>query len=214
MHAPLHCPSKVLRANLLCKNKAGITWLRFASSIQRAAMTIVEMHVNIDCDGCEGKVRRALEKLEGVHHVSIDRMHGKVTVTGSVSQKKALRAARRTGRLAVLWPSAYNPAYQHAYAQPAAYYHYHQDRPAKPAHAQAQHHYYSSVPRGGVSAVAKKPVAAPYYPQANKASSYNYLVHGYFDSELYGNHHEQPDVVPATVRNYFSDENPSACSIM
>jgi len=28
-------------------------------------LQIVEMHVNIDCDGCEGKVRRALERLEG-----------------------------------------------------------------------------------------------------------------------------------------------------
>ncbi|RLM55385.1 hypothetical protein C2845_PM10G13880 [Panicum miliaceum] len=184
-------------------------------------MTIVEMHVNIDCDGCEGKVRRALERLGGVHSVSIDRMHGKVTVTGSVSQKKVLRAARRTGRLAVLWPSAYNhPAYHHhAYAQPpAAYYQYqHHAKPPAQAQAQAQHHYYySSVPRGSksgvVSAVAgRKPVAQ--YPQA-KASSYNYHVHGYYDSELYGNYHEQPDVVPAAVRNYFSDENPSACSIM
>jgi len=180
-------------------------------------MTIVEMHVNIDCDGCEGKVRRALERLEGVHSVSIDRMHGKVTVTGSVSQKKVLRAARRTGRLAVLWPSAYNnPAYHQAYAQPpAAYYQY--QHHAKPP---AQHHYYySSVPRGsknvngGVAAVAGRKPAVAQYPQA-KASSYNYHVHGYYDSELYGNYHEQPDVVPAAVRNYFSDENPSACSIM
>jgi len=30
------------------------------------SLQIVEMHVNMDCDGCEGKVRRALEKLEGV----------------------------------------------------------------------------------------------------------------------------------------------------
>ncbi|CAN6216659.1 unnamed protein product [Urochloa humidicola] len=183
------------------------------------------MQVNIDCDGCEGKVRRALEKLEGVHSVSIDRMHGKVTVTGPViSQKKVLRAARRTGRLAVLWPPGYNnnPAYNHAYAQPVAYHHYQYQ--AKPAQAaQAQHHYYSSLPRGGkntgggggvFSAVAgRKPVAQ--YHQA-KASSYNYHVHGYYDSELYGNYHEQPgDVVPAAVRNYFSDENPTgACSIM
>ncbi|CAL5053215.1 unnamed protein product [Urochloa decumbens] len=187
-------------------------------------MTIVEMHVNIDCDGCEGKVRRALEKLEGVHNVSIDRMHGKVTVTGSVSQKKVLRAARRTGRLAVLWPSAYNNPtyYHHAYAQPAAYYH-HQYQ-AKPAQAaQAQHHYYSSVPRGGkngggvVSAAVAggKPVAHQ-YPQAKATSSYNYHVHGYYDLELYGNYHEQPgDVMPAAVRNYFSDENPTGpCSIM
>ena len=31
------------------------------------SLQIVEMHVNIDCDGCEGKVRRALEKLEGAY---------------------------------------------------------------------------------------------------------------------------------------------------
>jgi hypothetical protein len=39
----------------------------------------------------------------------------------------------------------------------------------------------------------------------------------HYDSELYGYYHdhEQPgDVVPAAVRSYFSDENPSACSIM
>ncbi|RCV21890.1 hypothetical protein SETIT_4G175000v2 [Setaria italica] len=140
-------------------------------------------------------------------------MHGKVTVMGSVSQKKVLRAARRSGRLAVLWPSAYNnPAYHHAYAQPAAAY-YPNHYQAKPAQALAQHHhYFSSVPRGGVSSAARMPVAQ--YPQG-KASSYNYHVHGYYDSELYGNYHEQPGVVPAAVRNYFSDENPTgACSIM
>lgn len=147
-------------------------------------------------------------------------MHGKVTVTGSVSQRKALRAARRTGKLAVLWPSAYNnPSYHQAHAMPA-YYQY-QYQANKPAQAQAQQHqHYSSVQRAGKnsgrggSAMATKP--AGQYPQS-KASSYNYRVHGYYDSELYGYYHdnEQPgDVVPAAVRSYFSDENPSACSIM
>ncbi|TVU07794.1 hypothetical protein EJB05_41163 [Eragrostis curvula] len=166
-------------------------------------MTIVELHMNIDCDGCEDNVRKALLKLEGVHYVNVDRLHGKVTVTGSVSQKKVLRAARRTGRLAVLWPSAYN--HHHAYAQPAAYYHHN----ATAAHAQHNHYHRNT---GSVSsAVARRPAAQPYH----KASSYNYHVHGYFDSDLYGSHHEQhPDVVPAAVRSYFSDENPSACSIM
>ena len=149
-------------------------------------------------------------------------MHGKVTVTGSVSQKKALRAARRTGRLAVLWPSAYNPAYPQARAQPAAYYQYQYQYQyqAKPAAQAQQHQYYSSVPRAGknsgsgVPAVASRKPVAQQYPQA-KASSYNYRVHGYYDSDLYGNYQEQPgEVVPAAVRNYFSDENPSACSIM
>jgi hypothetical protein len=107
-------------------------------------------------------------------------MHGKVTVMGSVSQKKVLRAARRSGRLAVLWPSAYsNPAHHHSYAQPppaAAYYPNHYQAKAVQALAQPQQHYYfSSVPRGskngGVSTVARTPVAQ--YPQQGKASSYN-----------------------------------------
>lgn len=154
--------------------------------------------------------------------MSIDRMHGKVTVMGSVSQKKVLRAARRSGRLAVLWPSAYsNPAHHHSYAQPppaAAYYPNHYQAKAVQALAQPQQHYYfSSVPRGskngGVSTVARTPVAQ--YPQQGKASSYNYHVHGYYNSELYGNYNEQHAVVPAGVGNYFSDENPTgACSIM
>ncbi|KAL6603962.1 hypothetical protein ACP70R_044323 [Stipagrostis hirtigluma subsp. patula] len=165
-------------------------------------MTIVELHMNIDCDGCEDNIRKALLRLEGAHEVSVDRLHGKVTVTGSVSQKKVLRAARRTGRLAVLWPSAYH----HAYAQPA-YYHY-QGKPAAAQH----YHSYSTVQRGGVSAAAA--AQQPYPHQQGRPSSYNYHVHGYYDADLYGSHHEQHDVVPAAVRSYFSDDNPSACSVM
>ncbi|KAK3130591.1 hypothetical protein QOZ80_6BG0495470 [Eleusine coracana subsp. coracana] len=167
-------------------------------------MTIVELHMNIDCDGCEENVRKALLKLEGVHYVNVDRLHGKVTVTGSTSQKKVLRAARRTGRLAVLWPSA-------AYS-------YHQPYHAAAHVPQHHHHHYDAGTRSKngagvvVSAVSRRPPAQNYH----KASSYNYHVHGYFDSDLYGSyHHEQhPDVVPVAVRSYFSDENPSACSIM
>lgn len=143
----------------------------------------------------------------GVHHVEVDRVRDKVTVTGSVSQKKVLRAARRTGKLAVLWPSPYNPEY-HAYAQPAYYQ-------AKPTTAHAQHyHYYNSVQHGkngGGSVLAHRPAAQ--YP---KASSYNYHVHGYYDSDLHGYYHEQAlsNVVPVAARSYFSDDNPNACSIM
>ncbi|KAK3133877.1 hypothetical protein QOZ80_6AG0542230 [Eleusine coracana subsp. coracana] len=174
-------------------------------------MTIVELHMNIDCDGCEENVTKALLKLEGVHYVTVDRLHGKVIVTGSTSQKKVLRAARRTGRLAVLWPSAYN----HAYAQPPAAYSYHQPYHAAAHVPQDHHHHYDAGTRsknggggGGVSAVGRRPPAQNYH----KASSYNYHVHGYFDSDLYGSYHheQQPDVVPVAVRSYFSDENPSA----
>jgi hypothetical protein len=147
----------------------------------------------------------------GVHYVNVDRLHGKVTVTGSTSQKKVLRAARRTGKLAVLWPSAYNnPAYLHAYVQPATTHYYHQPHRAA-AHAQHHRRHYDSD-AGVVSAVGRRPPVAQQY---HKASSYNYHVHGYFDSDLYGSYlGHQHDVVPVAVRSYFSDENPSACSIM
>ncbi|KAL5200212.1 hypothetical protein ABZP36_021415 [Zizania latifolia] len=186
-------------------------------------MTIVEMQMNIDCDGCEDNVRKALLRLQGVDYVFMDRTRGKVTVTGSTSQKKVLRAARRKGRLAVLWPSAYDTEHHyrhHAYyaqPQPAAYYHYHHHQ-AKPVAVEHAHHYYeqqySSVLHGksgggggGWAAQAR---------HHSKASSYNYRVHGYFDSDLHGysHHHDHADVVPVAARSYFSDENPHACAIM
>lgn len=36
---------------------------------RRAFLQIVEMHVSIDCDGCEDNVRKALEKLKGARIV-------------------------------------------------------------------------------------------------------------------------------------------------
>ncbi|VAI77140.1 unnamed protein product [Triticum turgidum subsp. durum] len=96
-------------------------------------MTIVEMQMNIDCDGCEDNVRKALLRLQGVHYVDVDRARDKVTVTGTASQKKH-----------------------------------------------------------------------------GSASSYNYHVHGYYDSDLHGYHHEQSN----DARSYFSDDNPTACSVM
>ncbi|KQK09822.1 heavy metal-associated isoprenylated plant protein 28 [Brachypodium distachyon] len=68
-------------------------------------MTIVEMCVHMCCAGCEKKIRKAVEKLEGVDGVEIDMEMQKVTVNGDVEQKKVLKAVRRTGKRAVLWPS-------------------------------------------------------------------------------------------------------------
>uniref|UniRef100_M8BV22 HMA domain-containing protein n=1 Tax=Aegilops tauschii TaxID=37682 RepID=M8BV22_AEGTA len=181
---------------------------RVSLSDPLASQEIVEMQMNIDCDGCEDNVRKALLRLQGVHYVDVDRARDKVTVTGTASQKKVLRAARRTGKLAVLWPSAYDPGYHHAYAyahaQPA-YYSYQ----AKPAAAHA-HRNYNSVPHG----------KSGYMPAAQygSASSYNYHVHGYYDSDLHGYYHQQQGLsnaaVPVDAGSYFSDDNPSACSVM
>lgn len=47
-------------------------------------MTIVEMCVHMDCEGCEKKIRKALLKLRGVDEINIDMVRQKVTVTGWV----------------------------------------------------------------------------------------------------------------------------------
>ncbi|XP_058198688.1 heavy metal-associated isoprenylated plant protein 28-like [Rhododendron vialii] len=77
-------------------------------------MTIVEMNVHMDCPGCESKIKKALQKLDGVDDIYIDMAMQKVTVMGCADQRKVLKTVRKTGRMAVLWPFPYNPEY-HAY---------------------------------------------------------------------------------------------------
>ncbi|XP_077211514.1 heavy metal-associated isoprenylated plant protein 28-like [Tasmannia lanceolata] len=104
-------------------------------------MTIVEMRVHMDCAGCESRIKKSLQKLEGIDDIDIDMRMQKVTVTGWADKKKVLKAVRKTGRRAELWPFPYNPeyhtshtydtyAYQHhpqeyvSYAAPASSYNY------------------------------------------------------------------------------------------
>ncbi|KAL9392374.1 hypothetical protein Peur_016294 [Populus x canadensis] len=72
-------------------------------------MTITEMKVYMDCAGCETKIRKAIQKLDGVDDIDIDIYMQKVTVMGWADQRKVLKAVRKTGRRAELWPYPYNP---------------------------------------------------------------------------------------------------------
>ncbi|XP_040375965.1 heavy metal-associated isoprenylated plant protein 28 [Oryza brachyantha] len=119
-------------------------------------MTIVEMSVHMDCAGCEKKIRKAIQRMEGVDDVEIDMERQKVTVNGNVEQKKVLKAVRRTGRRAVLWPHPYTAGATAGVL------------------AQQQQHYH---PGGGQAHAAHA---------ARPTSSYNYYKHGYDDSLLYG----------------------------
>ncbi|KAA8516299.1 hypothetical protein F0562_016592 [Nyssa sinensis] len=75
------------------------------------AMSIVELLVHMDCEGCEKRVRRAISKLEGVDSLNIDMDMQKVTVTGYVDQRRVLKVVRRTGRKAEFWPYPYDSQY-------------------------------------------------------------------------------------------------------
>jgi copper chaperone CopZ len=149
------------------------------------------MCVHMDCPGCEKKIRKAVQRLEGVHDVEIDMAQQRVTVNGDVEQKKVLKAVRRTGRRAVLWPLPYAAGAAAGGAGAGA------------AHVLAQQQ------------LMYQPGAAR--PAARPTSSYNYYKHGYDDSRMYGAyyHHGANSAVAGTrTTDYFSDENAQGCSVM
>ncbi|MQM13763.1 hypothetical protein Taro_046689 [Colocasia esculenta] len=74
-------------------------------------MSVVELEVHMDCEGCEKRIRKALSKLEGVDSVDIDMDKQKVTVSGYVDRRKVLKVVRRTGRSAEFWPCPYDGEY-------------------------------------------------------------------------------------------------------
>lgn len=147
------------------------------------------MCVHMDCSGCEDRVRKALRKLEGVDDIDIDMANQKVTVTGYVEQKKVLKAVRKTGRRAVLWPFPHNPETAANFSQ-----HY----------AAGSHHPATTF------------TANPFAYSTASSSSYNYRKHGYDESMVQGYYHMPAGhgVVGERAGAMFSDENPNACSVM
>ncbi|CAG7905486.1 unnamed protein product [Brassica rapa] len=85
------------------------------------ALSVVELLVDMDCQGCETKVRRAISKLSGVNTVEIDVDRQKVTVTGYIDREEVLRIVKRTGRAAEFWPFPYDGYYGDYYTYPSQY---------------------------------------------------------------------------------------------
>ncbi|KAL9251869.1 Heavy metal-associated isoprenylated plant protein 37-like protein [Drosera capensis] len=66
------------------------------------------LRVNIDCDGCKLKVKKLLQKIEGVYAVIIDPDQQKVTVSGSVEPPTLIKKLIRSGKHAELWSDRSN----------------------------------------------------------------------------------------------------------
>ncbi|KAI3854851.1 hypothetical protein MKX03_004152 [Papaver bracteatum] len=157
-------------------------------------MTIVELRVHMDCAGCESKIRKALQKLEGIDDIDVDMSMQKVTVTGYADQKRVLKTVRKTGRRAELWPP-YDPEYD-SYSNVHNHHYYNQSQNPVPT----THHYQSSGQH-----------------HHGSLSSYNYQKHGYDSYADHGYYHNRPahsNVIDDRTGSMFSDENPNACSIM
>ncbi|XP_057960836.1 heavy metal-associated isoprenylated plant protein 37 [Malania oleifera] len=61
------------------------------------------LKVSIHCDGCKQKVKKLLQRIEGVYTVNIDADQQKVTVSGNVDSATLIKKLVRTGKHAELW---------------------------------------------------------------------------------------------------------------
>ncbi|CAL5402289.1 hypothetical protein HYC85_017246 [Camellia sinensis] len=102
---------------------------------KRRPLQTVEIRVKMDCEGCERKVKRAVEGMKGVQSVDVDRKQHRLTVAGYVDPAKVVaRVAHRTGKRAEIWPYVPYDAVEHPYAPgvydrkaPAGYVRYSED---------------------------------------------------------------------------------------
>lgn len=66
------------------------------------------LKVNIHCDGCKQKVKKLLQRIEGVYQVNIDAEQQKVTVSGSVDSATLIKKLVRAGKHSELWSQKSN----------------------------------------------------------------------------------------------------------
>ncbi|CAL5378145.1 unnamed protein product [Camellia sinensis] len=84
---------------------------------RRKQLQTVEIKVRIDCEGCERKVKKAVEEMKGVKSVEVDPKQSKLTVVGYVEPAKVVaRVGHRTGKKAELWPYVPYDVVAHPYA--------------------------------------------------------------------------------------------------
>ncbi|GLU04654.1 hypothetical protein SLE2022_217920 [Rubroshorea leprosula] len=66
------------------------------------------LKVNIHCDGCKQKVKKLLQRIEGVYQISIDPELQKVTVSGTVDPATLIKKLVRAGKHSELWSQKSN----------------------------------------------------------------------------------------------------------
>lgn len=64
---------------------------------------ITELHVRVDCNGCENKIRKALRSIDGVSEVYIDQASHKITVVGMADPWRMVKAIRKAKRVPTIF---------------------------------------------------------------------------------------------------------------
>ncbi|EOA26044.1 hypothetical protein CARUB_v10019458mg [Capsella rubella] len=160
------------------------------------SLSIVELLVDMDCQGCEKKVRRAISKLDGVDTVEIDVDRQKVTVTGYVDREDVLKMVKRTGRTAEFWPFPYNGYYGDYYTYPSQRLEQ-SDQKIYDRH-QAEHSFSSY---GG---------KYDYYDDELQNINNSASIHSYYPRP---SRRVQP-TIDENALHLFSDDNVHACTVM
>ncbi|KAF2285924.1 hypothetical protein GH714_008976 [Hevea brasiliensis] len=71
---------------------------------------VLKVNIQCHCDGCKKKIRKLLQKVDGVYNATINAEQGKVTVTGNVDPAKLIKKLEKSGKHAELWgaPRGFN----------------------------------------------------------------------------------------------------------
>ncbi|KAK7284329.1 hypothetical protein RJT34_19074 [Clitoria ternatea] len=64
---------------------------------------VLKVNIHCRCEGCEQKVKKLLQKIDGVYSVSVDAEQGKVVVAGDVDPAKLVKKLKRAGKHAEIW---------------------------------------------------------------------------------------------------------------
>ncbi|KAG6435156.1 hypothetical protein SASPL_100024 [Salvia splendens] len=62
------------------------------------------LRVSIHCGGCQKKVKKVLQSIEGVYKIEIDSKQHRVVVTGNVESETLIKKLTKSGKAAELWP--------------------------------------------------------------------------------------------------------------
>ncbi|KAK6146801.1 hypothetical protein DH2020_020670 [Rehmannia glutinosa] len=82
------------------------------------------LRVNIHCDGCKQKVKKILQRIEGVYQVNIDVEQQKVTISGSVDSDTLIKKLVKAGKHAEPWSQNTN----HIQKQKASFFKEHNNK--------------------------------------------------------------------------------------
>ncbi|PIA44793.1 hypothetical protein AQUCO_01700409v1 [Aquilegia coerulea] len=61
------------------------------------------LKVHIHCDGCKQKVKKLLQKIDGVYTTTVDAEQGKVTVSGNIEPAALIKKLAKSGKHAEIW---------------------------------------------------------------------------------------------------------------